>query len=71
MSEFKQAERLPLDGEIGVARQGVDHFVLHVENGGVREQMTVSKFNAARVFGALALFLEIPLPPKVKKAIKF
>lgn len=69
---FKQADRLGTDGAVGIAVEG-DYLVIHHEAktpGSGRDSLKLSLFNAARVFGMLALFLGISLPRAVAKAIK-
>jgi hypothetical protein len=68
---FKQADRLPTDGAAGIERDG-DHLILYVEtaDGRGRGSLRVSFFNAARLFGMLALFLGIKLPAALGKAIR-
>lgn len=68
---FKQAERLPDDGPIGIERLDDDRLLVYVEtSNGDRQFITVSLFNAARIFGALSVFLGINLPRAIGKAIK-
>lgn len=70
--DFKQAERLPTDGSVGVELDE-DYLIICVDHPGVgtgRACVRVSFFNAARIFGLLALFLGIRLPAKLSKAIR-
>jgi hypothetical protein len=62
---FKQADRLPDDSGVSVSRQGEQHLALSCGD----HTLTVSEFNAARLFAMLALMLEIPLPKGLGKAI--
>lgn len=65
---WKMPERQPEDGEICVSRlrDGAPHLRMTHAAG----NLVLSEYNAARLFGILALFLEIPLPPALGKAIK-
>jgi hypothetical protein len=50
-----------------------DYLIICVDHPGVgtgRACVRVSFFNAARIFGLLALFLGIRLPAKLSKAIR-
>ena len=67
---FKQAPRLPTDGQVAVTHLDADHLILSATTDGEDQVLRVSRHNAARLFGLLAVFLEIPLSPKVGKAIK-
>lgn len=71
MTTFKMPERLPEDGAVGITRIDENHLSIDVTTNGEPGSLTMSRFNAARVFGFLAVFLEIPLPAKLGKAIKF
>jgi hypothetical protein len=66
VTAFKMPERLPEDGPVGVRREGDRHLCLYAEGLG---SLTVSEYNAARLFGILAMFLEIRLPKALGKAI--
>lgn len=66
MSAWRMPERLPTDGPIGVRRAGDDYLALDFNGHEVR----VSRYNAARLYGMLGMFLEIPLPKAMGKAIK-
>jgi hypothetical protein len=66
---LKQADRKPEDGPISVTREGEKIRVV-VETGEVSQSILMSEYNAARVFGALSVTLEVPLSKAVAKAIK-
>lgn len=65
---FKQAARLPDDPGVRVSRD--DDGKLWISTDDDCGAVHLSEYNAARVFGMLALFLEIPLPKHIGKAIK-
>ena len=72
MSKLKMPERLPTDGPLTVQRDGAINYIIHVENAAGRSSLIhISPYNAWRLFGTLAMMLEIPLTPAAKKAIKF
>lgn len=66
---FKQASRLPDDPGVSVNRvmkdgvQDLDHVCISCGD----QSLTVSEFNAARLFGMIALMLGIPLSAEAKK----
>src|SRR5262245_29859007 len=62
-------ERAPFDGPLSVRRIG-DSIIVEATQGALTARVEMSEYNAWRVFGCLALLLEIPLPPSVSKAIK-
>lgn len=68
---FKQAPRKPTDGPVSINRLENEDLVLNASTDGKIESLTTSPYNASRLFGMLALFLEIPLSKAVGKAIKF
>ena len=63
---FKQAPRLADDPGINVSADGDDHLVLACGDSSIR----VSRFNAARIFGCMALLLGIPLSTRIGKEIR-
>ena len=64
-------ERQPTDGPVRVARLLDGRLMeISVETDGVTGTLALSEHNAWRVFGMLALMLEIPLPPRIGEAIK-
>jgi hypothetical protein len=69
-----QPPRQPTDGPVAVrwADRSADDGVIEVDvtTGGKMERITMSMFNAYRVFGMMALMLEVPLPKAVGKGIK-
>ena len=68
---FKQAERRETDGQVEITRSDDGYgLVVSVTNAGVKSDLYMSEFNASRVFGMLAMLLEIPLSKSVGKAIK-
>jgi hypothetical protein len=65
---IKQPERELDDGPIGVRRETVNNrerVMITVND----QTIEMSGFNAWRIFGCLAIMLEIPLPAKTRKAI--
>lgn len=72
MSEFKQADRHACDGRVSVDRayDDGDLYTLTVEHDGVVQTLTMSAFNASRVFVGIACMLRIPLSQRVQKEIK-
>lgn len=74
MTAWTMPARRPLDGPVSVSRLGdgdEEMLRIAVETDGETKYLEVSPYNAARVFGMLAMFLEIPLPARIGKAIKF
>ena len=69
MGRFVQAARLPGDGTVSLRRDG-DHLEVSVTTDGVVSSVRMSEYNASRIFAFLAIFLEIPLPAQLGKAIK-
>lgn len=68
----KQPERGPKDGPVSVNRAGEGRLVISAANTGEEPRsIEMSEYNAWRVFGSLALMLDIKLPPALGKAIKF
>ena len=71
--------RLGLDGPVSVARDGDDRVIItvtpgvmdHGDLGSSTQSITLSRYNAWRIFGMLAVILGIPLPSKLGKLIKF
>lgn len=63
---LKMPDRLAGDGPVSIERTDDDRIVLGCDG----STISVSEFNAWRLFGMMALMLEIPLPSKVGKAIK-
>jgi hypothetical protein len=70
MTDFVQAERRLEDGAISVSRGAPGMLHLSVVTDGKEEGITLSEYNAARIFGCIAVMLGIPLGNKVGKAIK-
>jgi hypothetical protein len=62
--------RLPEDGAVTVEQAGDDRILVSVETAGVSTMLTMSPYNAWRVFGMLAVVLGISLPTRLRKAIK-
>lgn len=59
------------DGPMKVTAVDDDTIRITVETNGVSESVTMSRYNAWRVFGAMSLFLDLPLSKALGKAIKF
>ena len=70
-SDLKMPERMPIDGAVSVDRNHQGEMVLRVMHDGVNQSIVLSEYNAWRIFGLLAVMLEIPLSRAVGKAIKF
>lgn len=68
--DFVQAKRLPGDGPVSVYRVNDERLKISSTTDGVEESITLSDYNASRVFGILALMLGIKLSNKLLKAIK-
>lgn len=68
--DFVQAPRRPEDGAISVSRVEPGMLRLSVVTDGQEETITLSEYNAARIFAGIALMLHIPLGRAVGKAIK-
>ena len=66
MSAFKMPPRLPEDGSCRVRRVDDEHLAISAEGAG---ELVVSRYNAARIFAMLGMFLEIPLSKAIGKAI--
>lgn len=60
------------DGSVGVRRLSTGYLELSTDGSGdvCSGKLVVSPYNAARLFGMLSLFLEIPLPAALASAIK-
>lgn len=63
-------ERQPTDGAVSVNRPAKGMIGITASTDGQLETLRMSEFNAWRVFGMLSLFLGLPLPKAVGKAIK-
>lgn len=61
-----QPERLPDDP--GITVEAVDDDYVSIAAG--NETLVVSRYNAFRLFGALSIVLQLPLPSRIGKAIK-
>jgi hypothetical protein len=68
---FKQAEREPDDGGVWLRRIKDDQGRERIQFGCGEQVIECSEYNAARLFGMLALTLEVPLSKEVRKAINF
>ncbi len=68
--KYKMPERLPEDGAVTVSRLGEKFLTLRVETDGKEELITLSLFNAWRLFGSLSLMLNLPLNKEVSAAIQ-
>ena len=68
---LKMPERKPSDGPMGVSSPSEDEITITAMTNGEMQAVTMSKFNAWRTLGCLALMLGIPLSKDVGKAIKF
>lgn len=66
----KQPPRSDRDGSIEIFRNEDETITISCETDGVPGQITATEYNAWRIFGSLALFLEIELPKKLGKQIK-
>lgn len=73
MDELKMPEREEGDGAVGLkweSRLGDNRLWLKVETDGAHYSVPISEHNAWRLFGILAVMLEIPLSKRVGKAIR-
>lgn len=68
MKKLQQPARQSFDGPCVVRRIGEVIIVESTQNG-MTTRVEMSEYNAWRVFGCLALMLEIPLPERISKAI--
>lgn len=68
MKRLQQPARQSFDGPCAVRRIGEVIIVESTQNG-MTTRVEMSEYNAWRVFGCLALMLEIPLSPSVSKAL--
>jgi len=59
------------DGEVKVERPDDDSLLIYVVDSGQAQSLTVSPYNAWRIFGMLAFLLGIQLPRELAKLIKF
>lgn len=66
-----QPPRGEKDGAVSVNRSTDGTLFISATHGGEERSLTVSEYNAWRIFGMLALFLEVPLPKKLGKSIQF
>lgn len=67
---FEQAPRRPEDGSVSILRAHDQELLLvKVTHDGQEQTIVMSEYNAARVFGMLALMLGIELPTKLGMAI--
>jgi hypothetical protein len=64
-----QPERQPVDGPVEVRREGTC-IHLSATHDGHHRFMTVTEFNAWRLFVMLALILGVSLPKKLLKSIR-
>jgi hypothetical protein len=70
MDDLKMPERQPGDGTASVQAPTDGVIAISVTTDGEAQAITMSRYNAWRVFGMLALMLGLPLSAKVGKAIK-
>lgn len=70
MPPFVQAPRQPTDGPVAINRNDDDSLTIVATTDGIDGSIRVSEYNAARLFGMLALMLGIDLPSSLGKAIK-
>lgn len=75
MADWTMPPRQPEDGKVEIRQLDNDSLVISIthvleENRSDTNSIRMSRYNAARIFGMLSLFLEIPLPKKIGKAIK-
>lgn len=68
--DAKQPDRATNDGPMRVERPREGVIVVAVTTDDVEQIITMSEFNAWRVFGCLAFMLGIKLPSKIQKAIQ-
>lgn len=65
-----QPPRAPSDGPVSVRTPTDDVVEIEATTDGKAQAISMSTYNAWRVFGMLALMLGIPLPPATGKAIR-
>ena len=65
----KMIKREPRDGSVGVQRSN-DDILITAEDNDENKIITVSEWNARRLFAMLALVLGFPLPTKTSKQIE-
>lgn len=70
MKKLVMPPRTPSDGTIRLQRGGEERLLVTVVTDGEQRSIDVGIYNAWRLFGMLALFLEIPLPKRVGKAVR-
>lgn len=70
MATFVQPPRTPSDGAVSVRHPTDDIIEIEVTTNGVTSNISMSTYNATRVFAMLSLMLRIPLSTAVGKAIK-
>jgi hypothetical protein len=70
-TKLMMPERKPSDGPMSVNRPSDGEIAISVTTNGEMSGITMSEFNAWRVFGSLAIMLGIPLSKEAGKAIKF
>jgi hypothetical protein len=70
MKKWTMAERQPGDGAVSASRPVPDKLAVTVTTDGKMQSLVMSEYNAARLFGMLALMLEIPLPRAVAKSVQ-
>lgn len=66
--KFKMPEPQPFDADVGVRIIRENHIGITLCGSGV--ELSLSDYNAARLFRSLAQILGIPLPAALKKDIK-
>ena len=66
----KLPARAPEDGAVRVASPRADVFTIYVCDHGEDQEIRMSRYNAYRVFGCLAMMLGFQLPASIGKRIK-
>lgn len=62
--------RQPCDGQISVQRPGTGDIYISVTHNGIEQGLTMSDWNARRIFGSLSVILELPLAKSAAKKIQ-
>jgi hypothetical protein len=58
------------DGDIEVCFYRKRYIRIRVEQNGIEQTLVVSPFNTMRLFAAIALIIEVPVPKKVLAVLK-
>ena len=67
---FKQSPRTAIDGPVKVDRNVDESLTISAKHGADEQSLTVTPYNASRLYAMIGLLLGIPHHPSVGKAIK-